>query len=311
MTASISDIDPRRTGLPRAAGLHGPGHRFWFGSVLPRLVARLFTGQVRVAGRARVPLAGPVLFVGRHRAGLMDGWLYAHALPRPTVFVIAARLQRHRLLRPLVAGIAVARRKDGGAGRVAANRAALLACRDELAAGRTLFIFPEGTSSLDRQPLPLEPGAALLARAVPGTAIVPVGIQYADPVRVGTDVSIAFGKPVFLRLDATAQEAEAAVAEALQAIDPDGAACPMPLWAQFVSIADAPVRWLAQRAGRRLADDDTAVLPWATMIGLPLQALWSGSLLTACLLAGWPWLAAGYGVLLLARLVRTTEWQHA
>ena len=299
MTASMTAALPR-----------GLGHRLWFGNALPFLVARLFTGRIRVTGSERVPLAGPVLFVGRHRAGLMDGWLYAHALPRPTVFVIAARLRRTRLLRPLVAGIAVMRRKDGG-DRSAANRAALVACRDELTAGRTLFIFPEGTSSLDPRPLPLEPGAALLARAVPGTAVVPVGIHYADPVKVGTDVSIGFGVPVYLAPNATVEQAQAAVATALEAVEADGAPGRLPLWAEAASNADAPVRWLAALAGRRWADDDTAVLTWATMIGLPLQLLWSAGLLTACLLAGWPWLAAGYGALLAARLMRPTERHRA
>ena len=92
----------------------GVAHRLWFGNALPFLVAKLFTGRVRVTGCELVPKVGPILFVGRHRAGLMDGWLYAHALPRPTVFVIAARLRRQLLLRPLVAGIAVMRRRDGG-----------------------------------------------------------------------------------------------------------------------------------------------------------------------------------------------------
>jgi 1-acyl-sn-glycerol-3-phosphate acyltransferase len=300
MTASITAAPPS-----------GLGHRLWFGRALPLLVARLFTGRIRVTGGERVPPAGPVLFVGRHRAGLMDGWLYAHALPRPTVFVIAARLRRTLLLRPLVAGIAVMRRKDGGDDRGAVNHAALLACRDELAAGRTLFIFPEGTSSLDPRPLPLEPGAARLALAVPGIAVVPVGIQYADPVRVGTGVSIGFGVPLYLPPDATVEQAQAAMAAALEAVKADGAVDRLPLWAEAASMADRPVRWLAALAGTRLADDDTAVLTWATMIGLPLQLLWSAGLLTACCLAGWPWLGAGYVALLAARLMRPTERRRA
>ena len=246
-------------------------------------------------------MTGPVLFVGRHRAGLMDGWLYAHALPRPTVFVIAARLRRNRLLRPLVAGIAVMRRKDGG-DRAAANQAALQACRAELAAGRTLFIFPEGTSSLGPHPLPLAPGAALLVRAVPETAVVPVTIHYGDPVRLGTDVAITFGAPQYLAAAMTVEQAQARLAAILGSIA--GGRLPGDS-VRFV--ADAPVRWLATLVGRRLADDDTAVLTWGTMIGLPLQVLWSIGLTVSSFLAGQGWLAAIYVLLLALRLLRPTE----
>ncbi len=285
--------------------LDGHGHRLWFGKVLPLLVAKLFTGHVRVTGGELVPEAGPVLFVGRHRAGLMDGWLYAHALPRPTSFVIAARLRRI-WLRPLVAGIAIMRRKEGG-DRTAANRAALLACRAELAAGRTLFIFPEGTSSLGPCPLPLEPGAALLARAVPGTAVVPVAIHYADPVRLGTGVAITFGAPHYLQPAATVEQAQTQLARMLGSLPNERLAGP----ATIGSFADAPVQWLATRAGQRLADDDTAVLTWATMLGLPMQVFWSAGLVAACFLAGQGWLAGVYGVLLAARLLRPTEHRRA
>ena len=297
--AAVSPLHPAI--VPR-----GVGHRLWFGNALPFLMAKLFAGRVVVTGSEFVPKLGPVLYVGRHRAGLMDGWLYAHTVPRPTVFVIAARLQRNWLLRPLVAGIAVMRRRDGG-DRTAANHAALLACRAELAAGRTLFIFPEGTSSLGPCPLPLEPGAALLARAVPGTALVPVDIHYADPVRLGTDVAIAFGAPQFLPPEATVEQAQARLAAILGAAPDARVAGP----AGVGSVIDAPVRWLATFAGRHLADDDTAVLPWAAMIGLPLQALWSIGLAASCFLAGQGWLAAVYGALLAARLLRPTERRRA
>lgn len=280
----------------------GVAHRLWFGNALPFLVAKLFTGRVRVTGCELVPKVGPVLFVGRHRAGLMDGWLYAHALPRPTVFVIAARLRRHLLLRPLVSGIAVMRRKDGG-DRTAANHSALQACRAELAHGRTLFIFPEGTSSLGAHALPLEPGAALLARAVPGTAVVPVAIHYANPVRLGTSVAITFGAPRYLDEATTVEQAQTRLVAILGSVR-NRPACEA---AGIGSVADAPVRWFATLAGRRLADDDTAVLTWGTMIGMPLQVLWTVGLMAACLAVGQRWLAAVYLVLLTARLMRPTE----
>ncbi len=193
-------------------------HRAWFQRALPWLVTRLFLGDVRLVGGERIPAAGPVLFVGWHRAGLMDGWAYSQALPRPTVFLLAARLRTKPSLRLLVAGIEVARGKDGGdpAGNRRRNAAALAACRAELAAGRTVFVFPEGTSSLGPSHLPFEPGAALLARACPAATVVPLAIHYVHPTRIGTDVEVVVGRPFGMAPGTTPLEAQARLTASLE-----------------------------------------------------------------------------------------------
>lgn len=194
-------------------------HRFWFRGALSWLIVHLFIGRVRLIGRERIPATGPVLFVGLHRAGMIDGLVYAYALPRQTRFMVAARLRRHWWIRLLVDGIEVVRRKDGGSAR--RNREALAACRAELAAGGTVFVFPEGTSSLGPKHLPFEPGAALIASSYPQPIVVPLAIHYVTPTRAGTDVEVVVGAPILLALRATPRDAVERIAAALEEVGID------------------------------------------------------------------------------------------
>ncbi len=273
-------------------------HQLWFQAALPRLAVRLCVGRVRVTGAEQVPATGPVLFVGLHRAGLMDGWVYSHALPRRTVFMVAAARLRQSWLRPLVAGIAVARRQDGGDPRQnrAANLAALAECRRELETGGTIVVFPEGTSTLGRH-LPFQPGAALLAQSCPAATIVPLAIHYAAPTRIGTGVEVVAGTPFHLPQGATLREAQRLITAALEAIEapPPTASPPTrePLrW--LAAVLNAPTVAAMCLAGRLMPDGDNVVLAWSAIGGLPVQVLWSAAAVGVLLWAGRPWPALAY-----------------
>ncbi len=224
----------------------------------------------------------------------MDGWVYSHALPRRTVFTVAAKRLRQPWLRLLVAGIGVDRRQDGGAPQ--RNRAALAECRRELRAGGTIFIFPEGTSTLGPRHLPFQPGAALLARACPAATIVPLAIHYAEPTRIGTGVDVVVGAPFRLAPGITPRAAQAQVTTALEAIETPNPVTPA---------ARDSLRWLAaalnlptvlamRLAARLLPDGDNVVLVWSAIVGLPVQAVWSVAAIAGLLWAGLPRAALFY-----------------
>ena len=293
--------------LPPSLPRRGAMHRLWFQGALPWLIVRGFLGRVTVTGQERIPACGPVVFVGLHRAGLVDGWVHAHALPRRTVFLVAAARQRP-LLRLLVAGIPVARRQDGGdAGRgQALNRAALDECRAELAAGRTVFVFPEGTSSLGPRHLPFQPGAALLARSCPEAVVVPLAIHYVSPAQVGTAVEIVVGQPFRMPPGETPAGAQAAVTAALEAVAvefPDRAA-------QLRAEAAARAAWRAggSYAAALRAPLDGGCLPgpgrWSGLRGLVgvTSAFLNAPVILAQALAG-RWLADGDNVVLLWKVL--------
>src|ERR1043166_254452 len=121
------------------------GHRLGF--VLTRtvwgLLAFLSFNRIRVVRAERLPRGGPVLYVGLHRNGVLDGAAYLR-VARRAEFVISAQWHRSLAGRLLFPGIAGARDRAGGRG-TRANTAG--PCRKPLEhlarGGQLLDRFPE------------------------------------------------------------------------------------------------------------------------------------------------------------------------
>jgi 1-acyl-sn-glycerol-3-phosphate acyltransferase len=173
----------------------------------------LYFNRVSVLGRERLPRRGPALYLGLHRNGAVDGFVYHRVVPRAE-FMIARQLRRSLFGRLFFRGIEVARDKDRGASQAgpAANRAALEACLAHLRAGGELFVLPEGTSDLGPKHLPFKRGAARLAAAFlsedASLHIVPLGIHYERAWAFRSNVEIVVGEPVATDLPAGAGEDE-------------------------------------------------------------------------------------------------------
>jgi len=159
--------------------------------------AHIYFERITVRNPERLPVDGPVLCVGLHRNGAVDGFIYHQAVPRG-VFLVSTQLLRSFFARLFFCGIAVARKKDDeNAGK---NEAALRQCVDLLAGGGALIVFPEGTSSLGPRHLPFKSGAAsfaldAIAKGVP-LRIVPLGIHYEKAWAFRSKVEIVVGDPV-------------------------------------------------------------------------------------------------------------------
>ena len=151
---------------PHRRALHGLLRTVWF-------------RRIRVLGAERLPAARPVLWLGLHRNGALDGFVYAGVAPRAE-FLIAAQLRRGWVARLFFEGIEVVRGKDDG--DRSANAAALEGAAALLARGGEIGVFPEGTSDLGPRVLPLHAGAAhlLLGALAAGTrpAVIPLGLHY-------------------------------------------------------------------------------------------------------------------------------------
>jgi 1-acyl-sn-glycerol-3-phosphate acyltransferase len=161
------------------------------------LCAKIYYERITVLNPERLIKEGPVLYVGLHRNGAVDGFIYHQAVQRG-VFLISTQLRRHFFSRLFFCGISVARNKDdedsGG------NDAAIKECVDLLGSGGALFIFPEGTSSLGPRHLPFKSGAmhiALesLASGVP-LRIIPLGIHYEKAWAFRSKVEIVVGNSI-------------------------------------------------------------------------------------------------------------------
>ncbi|TCJ14667.1 hypothetical protein EZJ19_09475 [Parasulfuritortus cantonensis] len=201
---------------------HAPsGH--WFN----RFLTRLYYHRVSVLHPERLPGAGPVLYLGLHRNGAVDGFVYAAALPR-AVFMISTQLRRSAIGRMFFRGIEVARAKDAERGMAVDNLAALGACVNQVAAGGALFVLPEGSSDLGPRHLPFQKGAAriLYRLLAEGTrpAVVPLGIHYEAAPDWQSDVELVVGEAVDTTLPEGLTEAEAVrllhrrITEAMEAV---------------------------------------------------------------------------------------------
>ena len=145
---------------------------------------------------------GPVLYLGLHRNGAVDGFVYHSALSGPA-FMISTQLRKNWLSRLFFDGIAVTRTKDEGDHSV--NAAALRQCLDHLHAGGKLCVFPEGTSSLGPRHLPFKGGAVwllldYLEAGGPPLRVVPVGIHYECAWAFRAKVEVVTGPPLSLEL---------------------------------------------------------------------------------------------------------------
>jgi 1-acyl-sn-glycerol-3-phosphate acyltransferase len=172
--------------------------REWWQWLYAQFCTFVYFDRVSLVGDER-PVTGPVLFVGTHRNGILDAFVYSNALGRMT-FVLAKRLHKSFLGRVLFGGIGVVRESDGG-DRIT-NAKAILEARDYLRAGSRIFVFPEGTSALGPRLLDIRPGAAKITletlKVRPDLKVVPVAVAYERAWGFRSRVEIKLGRPVTL-----------------------------------------------------------------------------------------------------------------
>lgn len=176
-----------------------------FQRILYWFVGQLCFNRITVAPPPAIPQGGPVLYIGLHRNGALDGIPYLQAVP-DAAFLVSAQLHRSVFGRMLFPGIGIARNKDRKRGIVADNQAGIDRCIDHLSMGGKLFIMPEGTSSLGPRHLPFKTGAARIAQEVIercGTlTVVPLAIHYESAVEWQSHVEVIAGKPLILSASA-------------------------------------------------------------------------------------------------------------
>lgn len=183
-----------------------------------RTIARFwvwfFFKSVDVRHPEHVPGVGPVLLCINHPNNLIDSLLVGAVLRRKVHYLATARLFRN----PLVArflracgAIPVYRRQDD-ADKMDRNAAAFEATFAALARGRTVAIYPEGTTHAEARVQRIKTGAARLAlgyedrrpgsddgAALPELAVVPVGLTFEARKSFRGRVLVSFGSPLRVR----------------------------------------------------------------------------------------------------------------
>lgn len=195
--------------------------RVWYTGFIT-LITLVYFRKITLYGKENIPASGPVLFIGLHKNGAVDGFVYNHALS-PVTFMLAAQLRRNPIIRLFFDGIEVTRDKDKG---VRSNIASLKKCISFLEKGGRLFVFPEGTSTLGPAHLPFKEGAAILAsrfdfsKGTPLT-VIPCAVFYDNPTRLGGKAEIVAGKPMVFTQTMQRSEIHAAFTHSLEEVGID------------------------------------------------------------------------------------------
>ena len=136
-----------------------------------RRVVMLSGIQVRVSHTERMPDAGASMLVSNH-VSIADAAVLLGALPFDVRFVANHIYARYPILGPIIRG-ASANIVNRSSWRSRADSGQ--AMQDALASGRSLLVFPEGTTSGSGEMLPFRSGA-FRAAARTGRPIVPIAL---------------------------------------------------------------------------------------------------------------------------------------
>jgi glycerol-3-phosphate O-acyltransferase/dihydroxyacetone phosphate acyltransferase len=225
---------------------------------------RVFYRTIALGGIERLPEQGPCIVVANHPNGLLDPVVTRIALGRRLAFLAKSTLFGNpagRAATKAFDAIPVYRHKDKA--DTSQNERTFQLCRDLLAKGGWLMLFPEGTSHSDPSMKPFKTGAARIALSAEaahdfnlGLRILPVGLLYEDKESFRTRAAVSVGVPLSLKgyAERYKQDERATVEALTQAIDEAVSAVVLQadndeLWNGFLAVA----AWTSADGGKDLA----------------------------------------------------------
>jgi 1-acyl-sn-glycerol-3-phosphate acyltransferase len=151
-------------------------------------LVRMFT-PLRVYGRDRIPLNGPLVICFNHFSWL-DPWALGSVAPRTIYYVAKQEAHDNPLIGPFIRFFGTSSIRRGES-----DREAIRVMREVVRRGDTLGMFPEGTRQ-ESEPGEVRTGAAMIA-VQEGVPVVCGAIEGSQRWRLGNlePVSIAFGEP--------------------------------------------------------------------------------------------------------------------
>lgn len=166
---------------------------------------RLFYSTIHIVGKNNIPAGKSVIFASNHQNALMDPLSFLFAADRPVYFLARADIFKKKFIARILGFLKlmpVYRLRDE-VDIIEKDRQVFAETAALLTEGNSLGILPEGTHTPVKRLSLLKKGICRIAfETVSDTDfnnelfIVPVGIDYSDYNKQGSDLIVIFGKPL-------------------------------------------------------------------------------------------------------------------
>jgi 1-acyl-sn-glycerol-3-phosphate acyltransferase len=166
---------------------------------------RLYYREIRVKHRERLEHDGPLIILANHPNTLMDAWMVGFVCKKRINYMAKATFFNTPLKMWFLRGLGLVpiNRASERRTKNVSNNDSFEYCYRLLEDGKTLVIFPEGTSFHERQLRELKSGAARIALEVlkrnEGALhlrVVPIGLVYSEPEKFRSSVLVNVGEAI-------------------------------------------------------------------------------------------------------------------
>lgn len=170
-----------------------------------RIGIRLYYAEVRVNNKHHLnPENQPLIIIANHPNTLIDAWVIGMLCKQPIYFMAKATFFDSKLKKKLLSALNMIpiNRKSEAKTKGVSNQDSLNACYQILGEGKTLVVFPEGTSYKERILRELKTGTARIALETEklnegklNLKVVAVGINYSQSEKFRSNILIDIDKP--------------------------------------------------------------------------------------------------------------------
>lgn len=182
---------------------------------------RFYYKEVKVKNKRNLKVEGPQIIIANHPNTLMDAMIIGYICKQPVHYMAKSTLfdstMKMKLLRSLnmIPINRVGEKRTQGV----SNQDSFLACYEILEKGKTLVIFPEGTSFQERYLRELKTGAARIAIETEnrshnqlGLRIIPIGLNYSQAEKFRSSVFVNVGQSISVKEFANIKDENTSIA---------------------------------------------------------------------------------------------------
>ena len=166
---------------------------------------RLYYREIRVKNNERLNQIGGKIIIANHPNTMMDGWIISYITKEPIYFMAKGTFFNSPFKKWLLKGLGLIpiNRASESATKGVKNTDSFEACYRLLEEGKTVVIFPEGTSYKEMQLRELKSGTARIALEVAKRGkikspilVLPIGLVYTEAEAFRSSVLVSVGEAI-------------------------------------------------------------------------------------------------------------------